>query len=99
MINLIKHGKTIKEYEDLKEFSLLMRKCMKYLRKFNITVNKLAYKYSKTSWINMLFQDNILDLLYYTEDFYLFFEMVFRPFSLTQTCFMFVVTPSIYLSQ
>ena len=76
MINLIKHGKTIKEYEDLKEFSLLMRKCMKYLRKFNITVNKLAYKYSKTSWINMLFQDNILDLLYYTEDFYLFFEII-----------------------
>lgn len=76
IVYLIKSGVSAQEIQELEELSNLLGKCMKYLRKFNLGVNKLTYKYTKAPWISMVFQDNLLDVLFYTDNFYLFFEII-----------------------
>ena len=48
---------------------------MKSLRRFNLNVNKLGYKYNRQPWLALVFNDLTLDVLFFTEDVDLMLEL------------------------
>ena len=74
ILSLNKSPKSL-ENQDFEVWNNLLRKSLKYLRKFNIIVNKLGYKYNKQPWLGLVFNDLMLEVLFFTEDFELFLEI------------------------
>lgn len=93
MLYLIANSKNILDNATLASYSELLKKCMKYLRKFNTTVNKLAYKYNKIPWLSLIFTENLLEVLLLTEDIHLKLEisstltLFLREEGVTPSCF------------
>lgn len=66
---------TCKDGKQQGEWSQILRRTMKYLRRFNLNVNKLGYKYNRQPWLALVFNDLTLDVLFFTEDVDLMMEL------------------------